>query len=145
MCARKVSRPDNRPQVVGIFNIIQKDKERRFPFFFGTLKDVLYLGVFIGCRISNHTLMFPRFRHLAQPFFRYKPDNTVVLLRLPLYRLYRPVLASVLNKNLVNGLPRTKCLDYRMSAFNCKFLVSHLFYLPFPLYNRILKHIFPKN
>ena len=74
--------------------------------------------------------------NLIQPLLRHKLDHRVLLFRLPDDGLHRPVLASVLNKQAVNGLSGTERLQNRVSSLYGQLFVSHhnspIFFNPRP-------------
>ena len=121
----QIGSTDNSSQIVRILNSIQQEEEGRFSLFSGCLQHIFYLGILIGCRIGNHTLMLSCFRHLIQTFSRYKRNNSIVLSCLSDNALNRPVLASVLNKQLVNGFSGAECFHYCIAPLYGQFFVSH--------------------
>ena len=114
---------------MGILNAIQQKQKGRLSFFLCQLKHILHLGVFIGSRISDHSLMLSRLRKLIQTLLSHIVDNCVVFFRFPYDGAHRAVLAAIQNKQLVNGLSGTKGLQHCIASLDGQFFVSHEMFL----------------
>ena len=82
MGSRQIGGPDDRSQIMGIFNSVQQEQEGSFSPLPRQVQHVLHLGVGIGRRIRDHPLVFPRLGKPGQSCLVHKLDLDAPLLRL---------------------------------------------------------------
>ena len=126
MCPCKVGCPDNRPKIVGIFDIVQQNNKRRLISGTRRRKNIFHICIFVSCHVSDDTLMLPCLTQLVEPLFWHKLYHGVMFFCFSLDGLYRPVLRTIQYEKLVNRLSCAKSLCHSIPALYHKFFVSHV-------------------
>ena len=79
MCSGQIGGADNRPQIVGVFNIIQEEEEGVLSPLSGQGQNVFDRRIAISRNIGNCPLMLACLRNFIQSLFIHKAKDTVPL------------------------------------------------------------------
>ena len=111
-------RPDDRPQVVGVGQLVAEDDQGRFPLFLRSLEDVLDRGVFPNGGHGDNPLMGVGTGHLVQlPPVGVDHHHAVGSGSVGDVT-QGAVCISLGQINFINGGTGTQCLDDRVASFN---------------------------
>ena len=116
--SRQVGGPDDSPEIVRVFDLIQQNKEGILTLLRSPGKQIFNLAVMKSRRLGDYPLVFSGLRHLVQPLTAEEADRSMLFFGKTKHCLHGSFGRTFQQENLFNRSAGPIGLDHGISSLN---------------------------